>query len=139
MEKKTGDNQELIALLEIWINIEKSTIDSTSSVFPEVNDKLLRSLIGDIRGDSQKHKELLEMILAMEKNETTLMQGQEETIIKSFIKTHAVLEENAVEMAEDIFKKVTNPVSKLVIGYILQDEKKHNFLMDALENHYQET
>ncbi|MBT4287286.1 MAG: hypothetical protein HOD92_08085 [Deltaproteobacteria bacterium] len=139
MEKKAGDNQELIAILEIWINIEKSTIEATSSILPKVNDKLLRALISDIRGDSRKHKELLELVLAQEKNESKLMLGQEETILKSFIDTHALLEANAVEMAEDAVNKVTNPVSKLVLSYILQDEKKHDFLMDALEKHYQET
>ena len=139
MGKETESSQELTALLEVWINIEKSTIEATSSVLPKVDDRLLRSLIGDIRGDSRKHKELLEMVLALEKNETTFMQGQDETIIRSFIKTHAILEENAVEMAEDMVNKVTNPVSKLVLSYILQDEKKHDFLMDALENHYEKT
>jgi hypothetical protein len=48
------------------------------------------------------------------------------------------LEENAVEVAENALDKVTNPISRLIISYILQDEKKHDFLMDALEKYYQE-
>jgi rubrerythrin len=138
MVEKTGSNKELIALLEIWINIEKVSMEATSDTLSKVDDKLLKALIGDIRGDSRKHKELLELVMAVETKEAKLMQGQADKILESFISTHALLEENAVEVAENALDKVTNPISRLIISYILQDEKKHDFLMDALEKYYQE-
>ena len=138
MVEKTGSNKELIALLEIWINVEKNAMEATTHILSKIDDKLLRALIGDIRGDSRKHKELLELVMAVETKEAKLMQGQADKILESFISTHALLEENAVEVAENAFDKVTNPISRLIISYILQDEKKHDFLMDALEKYYQE-
>lgn len=139
MVEKNGSNKELIALLEIWINVEKNAMKATSDILSKVDDKLLRALIGDIRGDSRKHKELLELVMAVETKGTQLMQGQADDLLASFISTHALLEENAVEVAENAIDKVSNPISKLIINYILQDEKKHDFLMDALEKYYQES
>jgi rubrerythrin len=138
MVEKKGSNKELIALLEIWINVEKNAMEATTHILSKIDDKLLRALIGDIRGDSRKHKELLELVMAVETKGTQLMQDQADELLASFISTHALLEENAVEVAENAIDKVSNPISRLIINYILQDEKKHDFLMDALKKYYQE-
>ena len=132
MALKDYDNKTLITILELWQNIEQSTIQATGVLLNKVEDRVLKAFIGDIRGDSRKHKELLDLVLRIEKNDEAFLDNDAKTVLEEFILIHGKLEEHAVEIAEVAKEKATHPLSRLILDYILQDEKKHDHLIDSL-------
>lgn len=108
-------------------------IQGTASLINKVEDPLLKALIGDVRGDSRKHKELLELVQKIENDEAVFLKGKALQVLESFIVMHSTIEENVVEVAKESIEYAKHPVSKLILEYILQDEEKHDYLLNRLE------
>lgn len=124
-------NEDFLKLLNRWIAIEKATIKMTDNLLPKVENPILTCLIDTIKRDSEKHQQILNMVLEGMEGTVTLTHD-DMAILGEFIEKHTQIEQDAVNIAGQTIKKVRTPIAKFLLEYLYEDEKKHDFIMDNL-------
>ncbi len=129
--KSAESNEDFLKLLKKWRGIERSTISLTNKTLMKVDNPIVTALIDTIKQDSEKHKEILGLIIDGLEGTTVLTQ-EDMGILAQFIENHAKVEKDSVEIAEQALKRVRTALPKFLLNYLLTDEKKHDMLMDGL-------
>ena len=124
-------NEEFLKLLKKWIAIEKATIKLTENLLPKVENPILTCLIDTIKRDSEKHHQILDLVLEGMEGTITL-RHEDMAVLGEFIEKHTQIEQDAVNIAGQTLKSVRTPIAKFLLEYLYEDEKKHDFIMDNL-------
>ncbi len=131
MKRLSAKNSELSQLIRSWITIEDKIIKTTNEKLEGARDSLLKTFIECIRDDSQKHRELLHLAINDIEGKD-LLTDEDKSILEDFINHHAHIEQRVVEIAEASLKLSSSPTVRLILDYLLIDEKKHDHLMFEL-------
>ena len=132
IKKSIESTKEFEALLESWVGVEETTIRMTSELCAKTDNIVLKTLFDAIRRDSEKHREILKVVL-QNLTGTITLSPDDMAAIDTFVEGHASAEKNIIDLAEKALEKVRMPVPKLMLGYLLDDEKKHELLADGLD------
>lgn len=124
-------NEEFVKLIEKWIKIEEATIVMSEASSKKVKNPILATLIDTIWRDSEKHKQVLGLVLQHLEG-TIVFTPDDMADISAFIDKHEGIEKGAIELATLALKSASNEISKFLLTYILEDEKKHDLLIDGL-------
>ena len=120
-----------------WIEIEELTVGSCDAILKKSNSPIVKAMMKAIKMDSQKHKELLNVVLECI-NGTITMTPDELGTISSLIEGHSKLEKDAIDIAEKSLADSRHFVVSQIIKYILDDERKHFAMatdMNAYKSH----
>jgi len=118
-------------LLNRWITIENNTIEMANDLMGKTDNPYLKTLIGVLKADSEKHKTLLETIRLC--TESTICFSQDDLyVLSSFIEKHDAIEKNAIETANQACNMAYSPIPKLLLSHLIQDEKSHEVYMRDL-------
>ena len=120
-----------------WIEIEDLTVGSCDAIMKKSNSAVVKAIMKAIKMDSQKHKELLAVVLDC-LNGTVTMTPDELGTIASLLDGHAQVERDAISLAEKSLTDSRNFVISHIIKYILEDERKHFAMatdMNAFKSH----
>ncbi len=98
----------------------------------KVENPILTCVIDTIKRDSEKHQEILELVLEGMEGTVTLT-PDDMIILSTFIEKHTQIEKDAVSIAEQTLKKVRTPIARFLLEYLNEDEKKHDLIMDHLD------
>ncbi len=131
--KSAESNDDFLNLLKKWRGIERATINLTDKAMMKVDNPLILALMDTIKKDSQKHKEILGLIIDGLEG-TTVITHADMGVLAEFIERHAEVEKNSVEIAEQALSKVRTELPKFLLTYLLTDEKKHDMIMDGLSD-----
>jgi len=107
-----------------WIELEDLTVASCDMIMKKSDSVVVKAMMKAIRMDSQKHKELLAVVLDC-LNGTVTMTPDELATISSLLEGHVQVERDAIEIAEQSLTDSRNFVISHIIKYILEDERKH--------------
>jgi len=107
-----------------WIELEDLTIGSCDAILKKSKSPIVNAMMKAIKMDSQKHKELLNVVLECV-NGTVTFTPEELTTVSSLLETHAKVEKDAIDMAEKTLTDSRHFVISHIIKYILDDERKH--------------
>lgn len=128
--------QELAFNMERWQKVEKETVDYVGKIIEQSDNPIVQHVLRIIQHDSEMHHKTQELILGT-LNGTVSLSPEEIGTVWEMIEKHIKMEEAAVEMAEAakrIIKERTMPVQAYLVEYLLTDEKKHDQLLEGLEN-----
>lgn len=120
-----------------WIEIEDLTVGSCDAIMKKSGSPVVKAIMKAIKMDSQKHKELLGVVLEC-LNGTITMTPDELGTISSLLEGHSKVEKDAIDMAEKTLADSRNFVISHIIKYILEDERKHFSMatdMNAFKSH----
>ncbi|MGA2192715.1 MAG: hypothetical protein ABSG42_04975 [Nitrospirota bacterium] len=120
-----------------WIEIEDLTIGSCDAILKKSKSVVVQAIMKAIKMDSQKHKELLSVVLEC-LNGTVTFTPDEMSTVSSLLESHTKVEMDAIVMAEKTLADSRNFVISQIIKYILDDERKHFSMatdMSALQAH----
>lgn len=129
--KSAESNEDFLNLLKKWRGIERSTINMTNKMLMEVDNPILLALMDTIKRDSEKHKEILGLIIDGLEG-VTVLTHEDMGKLNLFIEKHAEIEKQSVEIAEQALGRVRNALPKFLLNYLLVDEKKHDMIIDGL-------
>ena len=107
-----------------WIEIEDLTVGSCDAVIKKSNSVVVKAMMKAIKMDSQKHKELLNVVLQCLDGTVTLT-PEELGTIASLLDGHTKIEKDAIDMAENAIADSKHFVITHILKYILDDERKH--------------
>ncbi len=124
-------NEDFLHILKKWVKIEDATISMSGSLLKKVENPVISCIIDTVKKDSQKHKEVLNMILEGLEGTLTLTPHDMATL-SEFIDKHTQIEKDAVDIANMALTKVRTPIAKFLLTYLCEDEKKHDLIMENL-------
>jgi hypothetical protein len=131
MKQLSAKNSQLTKLIRSWIRIEENIIEATNEKLDGLKDSLLKTFIECIRDDSKRHRELLNLAIN-DIGGKDLLTEEDKGVLEDFINQHVHIEQEAVEIAEASLKLTSSPAVRLILDYLLLDEKKHDHLMFEL-------
>jgi hypothetical protein len=131
--KATENPEELVTILKNWQAIETASVEHTTEIIAKTKNPLIQIVMEIIRQDSQTHHKVQQVLLdSLEKQAFTLT-PEELGDIWGMVEKHAELEKHVIELAEQAMQKCRLLVQRNLLGYLIEDEKKHDRLLGQLE------
>jgi hypothetical protein len=139
MAKVTKETQEnLVAAMQTWQKIENNSVASTGRVIEKTANPIVRLVMEIIQRDSQMHYRVQEYIADSLTGKAISLSPDELADVWEMIEDHIALERRTLRMAQDAIESIKGSKGMLVqaylLEYLLEDEQKHNVLLDKLLN-----
>jgi rubrerythrin len=119
-----------------WQKVENASVASTGQIIAKTENPVVRLVMEIIQRDSQMHYRLQELIIdSLEKKAITLT-PDEFADVWGLIEKHIEIEEKTIALAEeavDALKGTKMVVQQYILGYLLEDERKHANMLKALD------
>ena len=134
MAKQSGSErvETMVKVLRQWQGIERQSMNDTAEIMEQTTNPLIRIIMEIIRHDSLMHHQVQQFLLDSVTNENVTVSREDIAEIWDKIEAHDKTERKTIELAELLRKKAWNPVHKQLLGYLLTDEKKHDGLLEGL-------
>ena len=129
--------QEIVDRMKTWRQMENSTIGITARAMEKTQNPIIHLIMEVIQRDSQMHYRVQEWIADSLENKTVSLTPEEIGEVWSIVEEHIELEKKSVEMAEQALASLKGKsmvIQAYLINYLLEDEKKHTNLLNALES-----
>ena len=136
MGKSTKEVQEdLVANMENWRKIENASIASTGRVIEKTENPIVRLVMEIILRDSQMHYRV-QGVIADSLEKTVSLSPEELADVWDLIEDHIKIEQRVLQLAQESLEAAKSSKAMLVQAYLLEylveDEKKHNLLLERL-------
>lgn len=128
--------QQIIKNMRQWQKIENSAVASTGNVIEVTENPIIRMVMEIIQRDSQFHYRVQEFIAESLESKTVVLSTDDLARVWDLIEKHIQLEEKTVELAKaslDALKGKKMLVQEYLLNYLLEDENKHNKILENLE------
>jgi hypothetical protein len=127
--------EQIVANMRRWQHIENATIASTGNVIEKTENPIVRIVMEIIQRDSQMHYRVQELIADSLTSKTISLTPEELEKVWDLIEDHIQLERKTVGMAEEALAALKGKqmvVQEYLLRYLLEDENKHNHMLDLL-------
>ena len=125
--------ENMVKLLKNWQKLERKAIDDTAEMIEETKNPLVRMIMSIIRHDSLMHHRVQQFLIDSVTEEDVPVSREDLAHIWEKIEQHDRLEKKTIAMAEELREQAWSPVHKQLLGYLLEDEKKHDSLIGQLQ------
>jgi len=130
--------QALLNNMHTWQKVENASIASTGRVMEKTPNPIIRLVMEIIQRDSQMHYRVQGWIADSLEGKVVSLTPDEVGEVWEMIEDHINLERKTLELAEQALEAIKGSKGMLVQAYLLQylleDEQKHNHLLDSLGN-----
>ncbi len=119
-----------------WQKIENASVASTGKVIEKTENPIVRLIMEIIQRDSQMHYRVQEMIADSLTTKTMQLTPDELADVWTMIEKHIELEKQTVAFAEEALEALKGKkmvVQEYLLQYLLEDENKHNHILESLE------
>lgn len=133
----TKEVQEaIVANMKNWQKVENASVVSTGKIMEKTENPIVRMIMEIIQRDSQMHYRVQQLIADSMETATITLTPDELAEIWDMIEKHIELEKKTVELAEEalgVLEGTKMLVPEYLLHYLLEDENKHNHLLEQLE------
>ncbi|MFC2122184.1 hypothetical protein ACFLRP_00670 [Bacteroidota bacterium] len=133
----TAELQEkIVSTMKNWQKVEKDSIASTGQIIQKTDNPVIQMVMEIIQRDSQTHYQVQKMIADSLETKGVSLSPDELVQVWSLIEKHIAIEKKMFESAEqmlDLLKGKGMPVQSYLLSYLVDDERKHNNLLSALD------
>ena len=119
-----------------WMKIENASVSSTSHVLEKTDNPVIRTVMEIIQADSQRHYKVQELIKASVDSNAITMTPDDLSDVWDLIEKHIAIEKKVVQLAHESLEAIKGKkmvVQEYLLRYLLEDEEKHNSLLEQLE------
>jgi len=134
MAKASGAErvEKMARMLKNWQKLERKAMDDTAAIIEESDNALVRMIMSIIRHDSLMHHRVQQFLIDSITDADVPVSRDDLANIWDKIEQHDRLEKMTIAMAEELRDEAWSPVHKQLLGYLLEDEKKHDGLLEQL-------
>ncbi len=128
--------EKIVENMRRWQKIENASVASTGKVIEKTENPIVRLVMEIIQRDSQMHYRVQEMIADSLTTKTMQLTPDELADVWTMIEKHIELEKKTVAFAEEALAALKGKkmvVQEYLLQYLLEDENKHNHLLESLE------
>jgi len=130
----SSENEELFNFFKKQIELENKIVEMAKKTVQDIQNVLVKELILGIALDSEKHANLLEGAIELLKHTRPFIGPEERRKLAEDIKTHIKLEEEAIKTYQELVTKVEHDKLKLILNYLIEDEKRHHRLLTRIDH-----
>ncbi len=129
--------QEIISTMKSWQKVENSTVSLTGQIIEKTENPIVRLVMEVIQRDSQMHYRVQQWVTDSLESSTVTLTPEELGEVWELIERHIELEKKSVEIAETALASLKGKsmvIQNYLLSYLLEDEKKHNNLLNSLDS-----
>lgn len=120
-------------LLDKGIKLEQTIVDRSEKTAKDSKSPLIKELISGIALDSKKHANMLQGLKDLMASRTPFIGVEERNTLTEDIKDHIQLESKAIEEYTKLLDQTDKREMKLILSYLIEDEKRHHQLLKRIE------
>ncbi|UCH85646.1 MAG: hypothetical protein JSW50_08170 [Candidatus Latescibacterota bacterium] len=127
--------EKIVDNMRRWQKIENASVASTGQVIEKTENPIVRMVMEIIQRDSQVHYRVQELIADSLTTKALALTPDELADVWDMIENHIKLEKKTVEMAEEALEALKGRkmvVQEYLLQYLMEDENKHNHILDSL-------
>ena len=132
----TKETQEkIVANMRKWMKIENAAVASTGRVVEKCDNPIIRTVMEIIQRDSLMHHRVQEMVADSLEGKTVTLNPDELVEVWDLVEKHIEIEKQTIELATECLEALKGKkmvVQEYLINYLLEDEKKHDALLEAM-------
>jgi hypothetical protein len=128
--------QQIAENMKVWQKIENASVAGTGKVLEKTDNPVVRLVMEIIQRDSMIHHRVQGMVADSLTKTAVSLTPDELIAVWDMIEEHINLEKKTLEMASqalDGLKGKKMVVQEYLLNYLMEDEAKHNKLLDSLE------
>jgi hypothetical protein len=137
-KSKKEVQEKLVTNMHLWQKIENASIVSTGRIIEKTENPIVRLVMEIIQRDSQMHYRVQQWIAESLEGKPIALSPDEVGNVWGMIENHIELEKKTVELAQGALDSLKGSKGMLVqtylLEYLLDDEQKHNLLLERLAN-----
>lgn len=128
----SGKDQEIIKILEAQIEVEKRTLDRISKLEEGAREVAVRLAFMDLRLDTFKHIKFLEGMIehinTVPCDEWSAKVARYSGRFKLGRELEAIIadESEMIDLLDKALAEINDPIAKLMLGHMKDEEKSHN-------------
>ena len=127
--------EQLVDNMRRWQKIENSAVASTGMVIDKTENPIVRLIMEIIQRDSQMHYRVQDLIAESLTVKSLTLTPEELGDVWDMVENHIEIEKRTIEMAEEALEAIRGKkmvVQEYLLEYLMEDEKKHNHILDSL-------
>jgi hypothetical protein len=127
--------EQLVNSMKHWQQIENRSIESTAAVIAKTENPLIRLVMEIVQRDSQMHHRVQQMIIDSIEGKPITLSTDEMGSISEMIDNHLDIENEMVGLVHQSLNDVKNKkmvVQEYLLNFLVEDEKKHASMLQAL-------
>ena len=132
-KKGAGRSDNMVATLREWQEIELRGVNDLSKIMGNTKNSLVRLIMEIIRHDSVMHHRVQQFLIDSETVASPALTREDLAEIWEMIERHDQSEKRTIELARELLVDAWTPIQKQLLGYLLQDESKHDALLMQLD------
>jgi len=122
-----------IALLRSWQALEREAINTTAEIMEKTDNLLIRQMMEIIRNDSVQHHRVQQFLIDSMTKQAITLAPEDLGEIWSQLEAHDKVERKTIELAKELKDEIPDPVTKVILEYLITDEEKHDKLLEHLD------
>jgi hypothetical protein len=123
----------MVKVLRSWQKLERKAIEDCAVIVEETKNPLIRMIMSIIRHDSLMHHRVQQFLIDSVTEADVPVSREDLANLWERIEEHDRLEKKTIALATELKEQAWSPVHKQLLGYLLQDEKKHDELLEQLK------
>ncbi len=132
--KKAAElSKEFLEIIKQWQSLEDDTIRHADALMKKTGNKLIKMTMDMIKHDSQKHKEMQQMLIDSVTKEPFILSPDDLNALGGGLNQHLAAEAKSLQLGEEALKTSELFVTRYVLSYLIADEQKHHNLLGKLE------
>ena len=132
MSKGAERVAEMEKQLRKWQAIERVSMEQTAKIMEETRNPYVRMIMEVIRHDSLMHHRVQQLLIDSIVYEDVPLSHEDISAVWKSIEAHDEAEKEVIGIAEDLVEKAWQPIHKALLSYLLTDEKKHDEVLEQL-------
>ena len=124
--------ENFVNTLRRWQGIERESMNMTAEIMEETDNPLVRMIMEIIRHDSLMHHRVQQFLIDSVTYENVTVTREDLAKIWEKIEQHDKMEKATLVLAEELMETAWSPIHKQLLDYLLRDEKKHDHILDQL-------
>ncbi len=118
--------------LKAQIKVENEIVDSLNEALPDITNPPVKGVLKGISLDSIKHAELYASAVKLLTNVSQALDQEHLDEHRRLVEKHIEKEAMLIKKLDELAPGVANPKVKLLLGAILEDEKRHHVLLKTI-------
>ena len=128
------ENKALVSTFNKGITLENKIIERAKKTADDIKNPFIKELILGIAFDSEKHANLLQSLIDLIESKTPYLSEEERDTIGKDVNDHILMEREAIVTYQGLADKVSKREMKLILNYLVEDEKRHHELLKKIQN-----
>jgi ribonucleotide reductase beta subunit family protein with ferritin-like domain len=124
--------ENMVKVLRQWQGLERHAMNDMAEIIEQSKNPLVRMIMLIIQHDSLLHHQVQQFLIDSLTEKDVPLSREDVAEIWDKIEEHDKLERKTIELAEQLRNDAWNPIHRQLLDYLLTDEKKHDSLIEQL-------